>query len=184
MKKLILCFLLAAMGVLGICQEPAHKLGSVPKLIPLKTNEACRAHFEEVYEASLYYVSHYNTGLEIETCRTYLIDYAMNSEDMVFSGGPSLDKWLKEMEGASRSFIASLMAGYIIYMHDHPEEDHVKFSENAYIYAFSTLLDYYQSNRKINMAPESKTLDHYIEVFNKSKEDYLTLLRKDYKKAK
>jgi len=184
MKKLILCFCLAAMGVLGICQESTHKLGSVPKLIPLKTDEACRAHFEEVYNASLYYVSHYNVGREIETCRTYLIDYAMNSSDMVFSGGPSLNGWLKEMENASRSYIAALMAGYIIYMHDHPEEDHIKFSENAYIYAYSTLLDYYQSNRKINMAPESKTLDHYIEVFNKNKEEYVELLRKDYKKTR
>lgn len=184
MKKILLLSSMMAIGQLGICQELAHPLGSVPKQIVLKTDEACRAHFEEAYNASLYYVSHYNIGDDIEACRKVVIDYAMNSKDMVFSGGPMIEQYLEELGSGSRQMLAALMAGYIIYMHDHPEEDHVNYSENAYVYGFSSMLDYYQSNLKHNLAVHIKTFDSYIKTYNKSKEKYLELLKKDYSQKK
>lgn len=185
MKKLLLLLCLMGLCTLGVCQEQSPKLGSVPKVTHLKTNEACRAHFEEVYEASLYYVNHYNSGgNEVEDCRSLVIDYCMVSEDMVFAVGPQMTKIAKETESAARMLFTAAMAGYVIYMHDHPEEDHKNFSEAAYIYSWSTMLDYYESNRKMHMGPTSKTLDAYIKAFEKGTDKYLEMVKKDFKQYK
>lgn len=184
MRKLIVLFCLMGWCALSFGQETSQRLGRVPKAVEFYTNVDSLANLEEAYQASLYYTSHYNLTPKTGTCLTYVIDFSMVSRDMVYAVGPSFEKFSKELGDDTHMMLGALISGYIIYMYEHPEEDHKDFSENAYIYAMSTMLDFYSSHLQMKIGNQSNTLDNYIKTYEKSKEKYLEMLKEEYKLIK
>lgn len=161
-----LVLLQAAMGV------RAQEQGYVPEMVVFDTEEVCRQHSDDAYNACLYFVSHPSTDPKAVEASQYIFSWAMRTELVVIPLGRTEKKW---MGRRSDNYLAAYISYSIIYAYNHRDE---LGAWGQYQYAVSGLVDYYTKNKADS--GENPIIEEYLALKAKSNKAYHKKVMKDY----
>lgn len=150
----------------------AQGQGYVPSIVVFDTEESCREHADDAYNACLYFLSHPSTDENKAVVSQYIFSWAMRTELVVVLLGRTERRW---MTRHSDDYLAAYIASTLVYAYNHRESLE---SFEQYRYAVDGLIEYYRANKETS--GENKVIEEYLTLKTKNEKAYDKKVKKDY----
>lgn len=150
----------------------AQGQGYVPSIVVFDTEESCREHADDAYNACLYYLSHPSTDANKAEVSQYIFSWAMRTELVVILLGRTERRWMTRY---SDDYLAAYIASSIVYAYNHRDEME---TFGQYQYAVAGLVEYYRNNKATS--GENKVIEEYLTLKTKNEKAYDKKVKKDF----